>query len=310
MMPIAEVPMKRRHASLFRLALVTAAVAAIAACRESPPLGSEENPLIWAFVPSSETQKVSAGARSAAAMLSRKTGLAIETTVATAYAGVIEALAARPPKVHMSSLATFAYILAADRGAAEAALVAVRHGSPTYKGQIIARRDAGIRTIGDLKGKTLARPDPLSTSGWVIPMLAMRAAGISPERDLREIVDVGSHDAVVAAVYAGDVDAGSTYVDARATLKDRYPDVEEKVLVVAVTAEIPNDGVQFAPSVPAAIRQRIVRALLEIAATDAGKNALYSSYEWEGLEEHDDSFYDPFRQALQASGLGVEKLER
>jgi phosphonate transport system substrate-binding protein len=302
--------MNRRHGIALRAVVTVVLLAAVVACKGRSPLGSEKNPVVWAYVPSGDMWRVAAGALSAAAMVRERTGLKVETTVANDYAGVIEALASDPPKVHMSSLATFAYILAADRRAAEAALVSVRRGSPTYRGQIIARADSGIRTLSDLKGRTLARPDPLSTSGWVIPMLAMRAAGIRPERDLRDIVDVGSHDAVVAAVYDGDVDAGSTYVDARSTLAARRPDVAEKVAVVAVTAEIPNDGVQFAPSVPAEVRGRIVRALLEIAATEEGRKVLYEAYQWEGLEEHDDSFYDPFRESLRAAGLGIAELQR
>ena len=209
----------------------------------------------------------------------------------------------------MASLATFAYVLAADRGVARAALVSLRYGSPTYNGQIIARADSGIRSVAQLRGRTFARPDPLSTSGWIIPMLTMRAAGINPESDLEEIVDAGSHDSVVAAVYNGDVDAGATYVDARSRIEKEHPDVMEKVVVIELTEDIPNDGVQFSPVVPQDIQDRIVAALLEIAQTEEGKNALKTAYQWSGLERHDDTFYDPFRQVLQAAGLSIEQLQ-
>ena len=277
--------------------------------REEIPLGSEENPIIWSFVPSGEMERVAAGAQSVADLIFDKTGLYIETNVATEYAGVIEALGSDPPEAHMASLATFSYILAADRGVAEAALVSVRYGSPTYNGQIIVRADSGISSISGLRGKTFARPDPFSTSGWIIPMLTMRASGIDPDTDLREIVDAGSHDSVVAAVYNGDVDAGATYVDARSRIEDDHPDVMEEVVVIEVTEDIPNDGVQFSPSVPPELRDTIVKALLEIAATEEGKAALKTAYQWTALEVHDDTFYDPFRQVLQASGLNIEELQ-
>ena len=272
-------------------------------------LGSEENPIIWSFVPSGEMERVAAGAQSVADLLHDSTGLFFSTNVATEYAGVIEALSSDPPEAHMASLATFAYVLAADRGVAEAALVSVRYGSPTYNGQIIARAGSGIRTIANLRGKTFARPDPLSASGWIIPMLTMRAAGINPETDLREIVDAGSHDAVVAALYNGDVDAGATYVDARTRIEKQHPDVMEKVLVIELTIDIPNDGVQFHPSVREDIREKIVSALLEIATTEEGKAALKTAYQWTALERHGDTFYDPFRQMLQASGLSIDELQ-
>ncbi len=278
--------------------------------KKEEPLGSEENPIIWSFVPSGEMERVAAGAQSVADLLLEKTGLYISTNVATEYAGVIEALASDPPEAHMASLATFAYVMAADRGVVEAELVSVRFGSPTYNGQIIVRADSGISKVAELGGRTFARPDPLSTSGWIIPMLTMRAAGIDPESDLEEIVDAGSHDSVVAAVYNGDVDAGATYVDARPRIQDDHPDVMEKVVVIEVTADIPNDGVQFSPILPQDLRNKIVDALLEIAETEEGKDALNTAYQWTALERHDDTFYDPFRQVLQASGLSIDELQK
>jgi len=207
----------------------------------------------------------------------------------------------------MTSLATFAYIMAADMGVAQAALVSVRNNTPFYNGQIIARAGSGITKLADLKGKTFARVDPLSTSGWIIPMLTMRAAGIVPERDLK-IVDAGSHDAVVAAVYNGDVQAGACYVDARTRIEKDKPDVMEKVLVLQVSAPIPNDGVQFSPTVPKDMRDKVVKAILELVKTDEGKKAINVAYQWTDLVEKDDTFYDPFRQVLQAAGVKAEDL--
>lgn len=210
----------------------------------------------------------------------------------------------------MASLATFAYVMAAERGVAEAELVAVRYGSPTYNGQIITRADSGITKVSDLAGKTFGRPDPLSTSGWIIPMLTMRAAGVNPDTDLKGIVDAGSHDGVAAAVFNGDVDAGATYVDGRTRIEEDYPTVMEEVVVIALTEDIPNDGVQFIPSMDDEMKTIIVDALLKIASTDEGKEALNTAYQWNALEKHDDTFYDPFRQVLQAAGLSIEELNK
>jgi phosphonate transport system substrate-binding protein len=271
-------------------------------------LGTEANPIIWSFVPSGEMERVAAGAESVADLIYKETGLVIETNVATEYAGVIEAMCADPPKAHMASLATFAYVLAAGKGCAEAELVSVRYGSPTYNGQFIVRADSGIESVADLAGKTFCRPDPLSTSGWIIPMLTMRAAGIDTDTDLAEVVDAGSHDAVAAAVYNGDCDAGATYVDARTRIEADYPDVMEQVVVIALTEDIPNDGVQYESSFPRELRDKINAALLKIAETEEGQEALDTAYQWAALLEIDDTFYDPFRQVLSASGLNIEDL--
>lgn len=302
----------RKKTSIFFAAmglLVTLALIAGACGPAQAELGTEGNPIIWAFVPSGEMEQVSAGAEDVANLVFDETGLVIDTFVATEYAGVIEAMCADPPQAHMGSLATFAYILANERGCAEAELVSVRFGSAVYNGQIIVRADSGIETLADLAGKTFCRPDPLSTSGWIIPSLELRAAGVDPDTDLAEVADAGSHDAVVASVYNGDCDAGATFVDARSTIEDEHPDVMDVVKVISVSTDIPNDGVQYTPSFPRELRDQINNALLAIAETEEGQAALDQSYQWAGLQKIDDSFYDPFRQVLEASGVNIEELQ-
>ena len=285
-----------------------ATLPAAAPAEEAPAatLGTEENPIIWAVVPSGETERVVAGFEEVAAMIFEQTGLVVTPFVATEYAGVIEAMCSDPANAHMASLATFSYILAADKGCAEAALVSVRYGSAVYNGQIFVRADSGIETLADLAGKTFCRPDPLSTSGWIIPSIELRAAGVNPDTDLAQVVDAGSHDASVAGVYNGDCDAGSSYVDARTTIEADYPDVMDVIKVISISADIPNDGVQFVVGFDADLQAQIVDALLAIAATEEGQTALDTAYSWNALEVHDDTFYDPFRQVLDAAGVSIE----
>jgi len=290
------------------IALVVIASFSLTGCKKEAALGTEENPIVWALVPSGETDTVLAGFQDVADLIYAETGLVIEPFVATEYAGVIEALSADPPKAQMASLATFAYLVASARGAADVALVAERYGSASYNGQIITRADSGINSVADLAGKTFCRPDPLSTSGWIIPMITMRSYGIDPDTDLAEVVDAGSHDAVVSGVYDGTCDAGSTFVDARSNLEEQYPDVMDVIKVIEVSVDIPNDGVQFHPSVAADIREPIVQALINMGDSDEGVAALEQAYEWTKLVPKDDSFYDPFRQVLDAAGIDPESL--
>ena len=300
--------MSKKHLWVILTLMLIGTLAAVSGCKGEAKLGEEDNPIVWVFVPSGEMTQVSAGAESLADLLHEETGLHFKTLVATEYAGAIEAMCSDPPEAHISSLATFAYVLAADRGCAEAALLSVRFGLPTYTGQFIAQADSGLKELSDLAGKTFCRPDPLSTSGWVIPSLMLRSAGVDPDTGLARVVDAGSHDSVVTGVYNGDCDAGATYDDARGAVEDDLPDVKEKVAVIAHEPDIPNDGVQFNPSLDQELRDKIVQGLLAVAATEEGVEALYTAYEWEELTVASDSSYDAFRQLLQASGINAEDL--
>jgi len=293
------------------LALIVLVVGSmmLGACKpKAPELGTEENPIIWAVVPSGETERVVAGFDQITKILFDETGLVVKPLVATEYAGVIEALASDPPKAHMASLATFAYILASEKGVAEAELVAERFGSAVYNGQIFTRKDSGLNTIADLKGKSFCRPDPLSASGWIIPSITLKAAGVNPDTDLT-VVDSGSHDAAVAGVYNGDCEAGSSYIDARTRVEADFPDVMDVIQVIEVSVDIPNDGVQYHPTFPKEMREKLNASLIAMGTTEAGAAALTEAYQWDLLAAHDDSFYDPFRQVLDSAGVNVEDLQ-
>lgn len=292
---------------LLAVALSFVAVVSFAGGSADTTLGSEERPIIWAFVPSGDTQRLLAGTDRIVRMLEERTELRFEAVVTADYTGVLEALASDPPGAHMASMNPLGAVIAAEQGIAEAALVSLRNGRPYYEGQIIAAADSGIRATADLVGKTFARVDPASVSGWVIPRIVLTAAGIDTETDI-ELMDAGSHPEVVAAVYSQTADAGATYVDAREAVADQLPDVMERILVIDEFGPIPNDGIQFSTKMDPETRETIVEALLDIVATEEGAEAIAAIYDWNALVRQGDDFYDSFREIVDASGLDPREL--
>ena len=245
--------------------LLVATMVFTACAPKEPELGTEENPIIWSFVPSQDSEKVLAGSQQVADLVTEKTGLVIKTNIATEYAGVIEAMC--NGEAHMGALNTFSYILAHERECAEVAVSSVRYGTTFYTGQIVVGADTGVTSIPELSGKTFCRPDPLSTSGWIIPSIVLQANGIDPDTDI-QVLDSGGHDSVITAVYNGDCVGGASFVDARSNVEDELPDVKDKVIVLEVSPPIPNDTVSFATSVPDEMQQKITAALVEIGSDE------------------------------------------
>jgi len=274
---------------------------------EAPPaLGTAENPIIWVLTPSQDTQKVLKGAEPIAQYVEEKTGIVIKPVIPTDYSAQIEAMCSG--EAQMGALNTFGYVRAHEKGCADVALASVRYGSTSYAGQIITQPDSGITELTDLVGKTFCRPDPESTSGWVMPKLMLLGAGLDPDKDLARIVDTGGHDSTVLAVYNGDCDAGATFQDARVLVRKEYADVDEKVVVIATSPPIPNDNISFRPDFPKELSDQIVAALLTLNDSDEGKAMMKGLFSWQGLEQVDDTFYDGFRQALEAAGLSIDDL--
>jgi phosphonate transport system substrate-binding protein len=292
--------------SLWLVALALLSVALVLAGCGEPELGTEGNPIVMSFVPSGDTQDIISSGDELAAMIKGKTGLEIQANVGTDFAAVREAMGAE--QAHIGWLNTFNYVLAHEKYNVDAALVTVRFGSTTYNGQINIGADAGITELADLKGKVFCWVDPNSTSGYIIPRIMLLANGIDPDSDFAQQVEAGSHNNVITQVYNGDCDAGASYVDARSSIEEDFPDVNEKVLVLAETTDIPNDNVAFIESFPEEMREEIVTALLEIAQTPEGQEALDTLYSIEGLQAADDAFYDAFRVDLSQAGIDIEEL--
>ena len=291
---------------LLLISMVAVLVFALAACGGEPGLGTAENPIVMSFVPSGDTQDIIASGDTLAQMVSERTDLVVKANVGTDFSSVREAMCAGQAQIGW--LNTFNYVLANEQCGVDAALATSRFGATTYAGQIIVRADSGITTLEDLKGKVMCWVDPASTSGYIIPRIMLAAEGINPDTDFSQTIEAGSHNNVVTQVYNGDCDAGATFSDARTGIEEEFPDVLDKVVVLATTSDIPNDSVAFIKDFPADMRTKIVAALLDIAASPEGQEALNTLYNIESLVESSDSFYDVFRADLSRAGIDIESL--
>lgn len=296
-----------------------AAAALIGACGIGgvAPLGSKDNPLKMAFVPSSDAQKVLASGDPIGRLLERETGYTVKVSVPTSYAAVVEAMGAN--NVDVGWLATFAYVLARDKFGAEVILASVRQGSKTYTGQIIVHADSGITSLEQLKGKKFAFVEPSSASGYLYPnaLLKQRITDYKDaESYFSERIFAGGHDKVVIAVYDKQVDGGATFgdsvvggvpTDARTRMQGTIPDVMEKIKVIAITDPIPNDTVTVRKGLAPEMVNKIRDGLTRVAQSEDGKKALKDLYQIDGLAPSSDADYNPVREAARVLNLNLEQ---
>ena len=288
-------------------------------------LGSPDQPIVLTFVPSGDSGKITKAGTEIADCLSGMTGLTFEIEVGTTFAASIEALGAE--KAHVGFLNTFSVLLAQAKYDIQPALAVLRKYNtnevdpdkaeagnllPFYKGQFIARAADNITTFEDLKGKTFCFVDPNSTSGYIIPNIILKANGIDPEVDFKAINNAGSHPNVAVAVYKGDCDAGVTFIDvltdSAANLKEKYPDISEKVKAFAVTERIPNDGVQYIKSLDTDIQDAITASMLAMVADPGGNAVLRGLYSINGFAKIDPTFYNEFAEVLKSAGVDPVEL--
>ncbi|MBE2223230.1 MAG: PhnD/SsuA/transferrin family substrate-binding protein [Anaerolineae bacterium] len=173
---------------------------------EISELGSEERPIKVLFVPSVEAEAIISGGEVLASALTEATGLNFEVSVPTSYAATIEEMCASPDDT-IGFIPAQGYVLANDRCGVTVGGAAVRFGLPWYAAQIVVPMDSEAETLEDLAGGTWAIPDYGSTSGYLYPSADFMALGIEPG----EIVEAGSHNNAMLAVYNGDVDFATAF---------------------------------------------------------------------------------------------------
>ena len=171
-----------------------------------PAVGSPEHPIKVLFVPSVDANISVTGGEVMAAALNEATGLTFEVTVPTSYAATIEEMCASPSDT-MAFIPGLGYALASQLCGVDVSFKAIRNGYPVYWAEFIVPVDSEIKTLADLEGKKWGYGDVGSTSGYMVPLVMLNDAGITPG----EQVQTGGHNQTVLAVYNGEVDFGTVF---------------------------------------------------------------------------------------------------
>jgi phosphonate transport system substrate-binding protein len=244
-------------------------------------------------------------------LLEAELGRKVNVTVATDYNALIEGMASE--QIHVGLLATTAYVMAADEGAAEAILKSLRYDVDDlgvqrkdlplvsgYKAQLVANPGLGIKSVADLKGKKIAIASFTSTSGFVWPANLLADNNVDPEKDVTW-VNVGGHDNAIMAVYNGQVDAAFTFKDARSLFDKEsfHADLMKKVVLVSDTSEIPNDTISVIPRLDAKLKEQIRLAFINMMKKPDGLLIMQKIYNHEGYAPAKDSDYDLVRTYLK-----------
>ena len=138
--------------------------------------------------------------------LAKATGLKVEFTPVTDYAASVEGLVNK--RLDMVWFGGFTFVQANVRSKGAITPLVQRAEDEKFRSVFITT-SKDINKLEDLKGKTMSFGSESSTSGHLMPRYYLLAAKINPDTDLKRIAFSGAHDATVAAVGGGKVDAGA-----------------------------------------------------------------------------------------------------
>ena len=204
--------------------------------------------------------------------LEAKLGMKVEYTPVTDYAAAVEALVNK--KVDLAWFGGFTFVQAHHRSGGKMIPIVQREEDEKFRSVFISS-DPAIKTLADLKGKDVSFGSQSSTSGHLMPRSVLLQAGLNPEKDFKRVAYSGAHDATVAAVAAGKVQAGALNISVWERLvADKKVDAE-KVKVFFTTPPYYDYNWTVHAEMPAALRDKLADAFLSLGRANAeGKEIL------------------------------------
>ena len=195
--------------------------------------------------------------------LERTVGMKVEFTPVNDYPAAVEALVGK--QVDLVWFGGFTFVQASLRSAGKVIPIAQREEDTQFRSVFIARTGSGIKSLADLKGKQVSFGSASSTSGHLMPRSFLLEARIDPEKDFKRVAYSGAHDATIASVVGGRVDAAALDVTVwRKFVAEKKVDTA-KVDVFFTTPPYFNYNWAVHADMPVALRERITQALLSLS---------------------------------------------
>jgi phosphonate transport system substrate-binding protein len=194
--------------------------------------------------------------------LERTVGAKVEFVPVNDYPAAVEALVNK--QVELVWFGGFTYVQAQIRSGGKIIPIAQREEDTKFRSVFITQTNSGIKSLADLKGKQVSFGSPSSTSGHAMPRSFLLEAGIDPEKDFKRVAYSGAHDATIASVVSGRVDAAALDITVwRKFVAENKVDTS-KVDVFFTSPPFYNYNWSVHADMPAAQREKITAALLNL----------------------------------------------
>ncbi|MEL4178767.1 putative selenate ABC transporter substrate-binding protein [Roseateles sp. PN1] len=204
--------------------------------------------------------------------LEQQLGVKVEFTPVSDYAAAVEALVNK--KVDLAWFGGFTFVQANTRSGGKVIPLVQREEDTKFRSVFITA-EPGIKSLADLKGKDVSFGSASSTSGHLMPRSFILQAGLSPERDFRRVAFSGAHDATIAAVAAGKVQAGALNISVWDKFVAEKKVDTERVKVFYTTPAYFDYNWTVHADMPAAQREKLKAAFLKLSPDTAeGKEIL------------------------------------
>jgi phosphonate transport system substrate-binding protein len=175
----------------------------------------------------------------------------------------------------------YAKIYLTDPAAVDLALTKQNiDGSTGYYSIGFARKDSGITSIEDAKGKVFAFAEPNSTSGYLVPGAELTEKFGPLDQYFSEVKFSGGHEQTIVGVANGDFVAGVSWADGLGNWEDGYNsgafrrasdaglvDMND-IVQIWQSKLIPEGPMVVRAALPADVKEKVIQLTADLHETD------------------------------------------
>lgn len=246
---------------------------AVLACLLHIPLGYSQQVLRVTTIPEEAATEQMRKFGPLSNYLEKNLGMKVEFTPVNDYPAAVEAMVNK--QVDLVWFGGFTYVQANIRSGGKVVPFAQREEDTKFRSVFITQKNSGITKLTDLRGKQVSFGSQSSTSGHLMPRTFLLEAGINPETDFKRVAYSGAHDATIASVVSGRVDAAALDITVWNKFVNEGKVDTSKVDVFYTTPPYFNYNWSVHADMPAAQREKIAKALFALDMnTPEGKEIL------------------------------------
>lgn len=273
-----------------------AATLGVVLIASSQALGNEM-PIRIGMIPDAGATQVSVEQKAPLrAYLEKALGRPVQLIIPTNYNATVEGLG--NGSLDVAYLGGLTFVKAHERYGAIP--LVQRESDRQFHALFITQASSSIKDLEDLKGKTFAFGDINSTSGHLMPYLAMQQAGIDADNHLK-FRYTGSHAATIKAVESGAVDAGACDETVYKEMTQDGNAVAGKLRVFHMTAPFVDYVWAARAGLDKQSQEAVVRAFTDLKPDTDGK--ILAILRGEKFVRADNAEYDDIRTTAKQLNL-------
>jgi phosphonate transport system substrate-binding protein len=176
-----------------------------------------------------------------------------------------------------------------------------------FTGIILVRRDSGINTVPDLKGKAVSYPSSSAVAACMMPQYYLQTHGIDVNHDIENRY-VGSQESSIINVLRGHVAAGVTWPVPWKLFSKENPQLAGQLEVKWETEPLQNNGWVVRKDLPTAVADKFAALLFSLDQHPQGREML-ARVPVSRFEPANDDTYEPTRAFIAVFSKTVRPLE-